>query len=248
MCRAALNRRRSAKLPACAPRHIGASWTTTLPRSPPALAPGNAPLALRNARLGQTPRWCASVPRPRAPTPKRATRHSGHAFRKLQAQPQSRFLDHHPPQPTRPALAPSNAPLALRNARLTQHPHRCTTLPRPQASAPKRATRPSGHALRKLQAQPQSRFVVHNRSGSRAALVRRALLRQGSAMPGFSPVLVCRWRWKSQRSACISQSAGALSPKTRLASPRAGGLAYALPSPPFRAPRPCAGSRSVVAS
>jgi hypothetical protein len=82
----------------------------------------------------------------------------------------------------------------------------------------------------------------------RAVLLRRALLRQGSAMPGFSPVLVGQRCWKSQRSACISQSAGALSPKTRLASPRAGGLACPLSSPPSRAPRPCAGPRTIVAS
>jgi len=84
--------------------------------------------------------------------------------------------------------------------------------------------------------------------GPRAVLLRRALLRQGSAMPGFSPGQVGQRCWKSQRSACISQSAGALSPKTRLASPRAGGLACALSSPPFRAPRPCAGPRPIVAS
>jgi hypothetical protein len=84
--------------------------------------------------------------------------------------------------------------------------------------------------------------------GPRAALLRRALLRQGSAMPGFSSVLVGQRCCESQRSACISQSAGALSPTTRLASPRAGGLACALPSPPFHAPRPCAGPRPIVGS
>jgi hypothetical protein len=84
--------------------------------------------------------------------------------------------------------------------------------------------------------------------GPRAALVRRALLRQGSAMPGFSPGLVGQRCCESQRFACISQSAGALSPKTRLASHRAGGLACALASPPSRAPRPCAGPRPIVAS
>ncbi len=57
--------------------------------------------------------------------------------------------------------------------------------------------------------------------GPRAALLRRALLRQGSAMPGFSPVLVGQRCWGSQRFACVSQSAGALSPKARLASHRA---------------------------
>ena len=184
-------------------------------------------------------------------------------------------MDHHPPQPTRPALAPGTAPLALRNARLTQHPHRCTTLPRPRVSAACRASRPCGApgravlrrlrhrpgqarhitafrsqaavagprvtltqaalgrdllplsavqaspvhhppppasvrtqastrhsdaarpaALRRLRAAarsaPQRRFLVHNRSGHglRAALLRRAMLRQGSAMPGFSSVQV----------------------------------------------------------
>jgi hypothetical protein len=78
----------------------------------------------------------SSVARPQVSKPKRATRHSGHAFRKLQAQPQSRFVVHDPPQPTPPALAPSTAPLALRNARLPRDAPRCTTLPRPRVCWP----------------------------------------------------------------------------------------------------------------
>jgi hypothetical protein len=120
MCRAAPKRHPLAKVPACAPRHIGAHWTATLPRSQPALAPGNASLALRNARLPKDAFQCASVPRPRVSAPMRAARHCAAALRKLRAASQSRFVDHHPPQPTPPALAPGTAPLALRNARLTK--------------------------------------------------------------------------------------------------------------------------------
>jgi hypothetical protein len=120
MCRAALNRRQLAKVPACAPRHIGAHWSTTLHRSPLALAPGNASLALRNARLPKDASQCARVPRPRVSAPMRAARHCATALRRLRAASQSRFVDHHPPQPAPPALAPGTAPLALRNARLIQ--------------------------------------------------------------------------------------------------------------------------------
>jgi hypothetical protein len=120
MCRAAINRRQLAKVPACAPRHIGASWTTTLPRSPPALAPATAALARVNARLPKDDPRCTTLPRPRAPAPKRATRHSGHAFRKLQAQPQSRFVVHHRrnSRSTSRTGAPGTASPGLSNARL----------------------------------------------------------------------------------------------------------------------------------
>ena len=46
-----------------------------------------------------------------------------------------------------------------------------------------RATRHSGHAFRKLQAQPQRRFVVHNRRNSRSTC-RTAT--PGTASPGLS--------------------------------------------------------------
>jgi hypothetical protein len=120
MCRAAPNPRQLAKVPARAPRHIGAHWTTTLPRSPPALAPGTAPLALRNARLPKDAPRCTTLPRPRAPAPKRATRHSGHAFRKLQAQPQRRFVVHNRrnSRSTSRTGAPGTASPGLSNARL----------------------------------------------------------------------------------------------------------------------------------
>ena len=75
-------------------RHRAAWWSASLSSSPPSVAPGTAALALRNARLGHTPRWCTTLPRPRVSAPKRTARHSGHAFRKLQAQPQSRFVVH----------------------------------------------------------------------------------------------------------------------------------------------------------
>jgi hypothetical protein len=120
-------------------------------------------------------------------------------------------------------------------------PRGTVTPPGPQHSAGY-ALQPGRHHSA---AQSSTTEAVH---GSRALLVRRAMLRQGSAMPGFSSVLVGQRCCESQRFACISQSAGALSPKTRLASPRAGGLACSLPSPPSRAPRPCAGSRPTVAS
>ncbi len=70
MCRAAPHRRQLAKVPACAPRHIGAHWITTLPRSPPALAPGTAPLALRNARLPKDDPRYTTLPRPRVCWPR----------------------------------------------------------------------------------------------------------------------------------------------------------------------------------
>ncbi len=113
MCRAALNRRQFAKVPACAPRHIGAHWTTTLPRSPPALAPGTAPLALRNARLPKdTPRY-ASVPRLRV---RALVRARAHVPGRAQASPvgqcpsprapsHRRSPDHHPPPLTTGACA-----------------------------------------------------------------------------------------------------------------------------------------------
>jgi hypothetical protein len=131
----------------------------------------------------------------------RATRHSGHAFRKLQAQPQSRFMDHGPPQPVPPALAPGTAPLALRNARLPKDDPRYTTLPRPRAPALKRATRHSGHAFRKLQAQPQSRFVVHHRRNSRSTSRTGA---PGTASPGLSNARLFAW---SGRPAVLEKSA-----------------------------------------
>jgi hypothetical protein len=131
-------------------------------------------------------------------TPKRATRHSGHAFRKLQAQPQSRFVVHDPPQPDRPALAPGTAPLALRNARLPKDDPRFTTLPRPRAPAPKRATRHSGTAqptpLRRLhgvaRSAPQRRLVVHHLRNSRSTGRTGA---PGTASPGLSNARLFAW-------------------------------------------------------
>ena len=91
------------------------------------------------------------------------------------------------------------------NARLTQTPRWCTGLPRPRVCAPKRAARYCGAAqstaLRTLRAvarsTPQNRFC-----GQRAAVeacgFRSAFGKAGS---------------HSQRSASVSQSAGALSPK-----------------------------------
>ena len=134
-----------------------------------------------------------------------AARHCAAALRKLRATPQSRYLVNHRPQTARPALAPGTASPGLSNARLTQTPRWCTSRPRPRVCAPKRAARycdaaPST-ALRKLRAAaraaPQNRFC-----GQRAAVeafgFRSAFGKAGS---------------HSQRSACVSQSAGALSPK-----------------------------------
>jgi hypothetical protein len=135
----------------------------------------------------------------------RAARHCAAALRKLRATAQSRYLVNHRPQTARPALAPGTASPGLSNARLTQTPRWCTSRPRPRVCAPKRAARycdaaPST-ALRKLRAAaraaPQNRFC-----GQRAAVeafgFRSAFGKAGS---------------HSQRSACVSQSAGALSPK-----------------------------------
>jgi hypothetical protein len=102
----------------------------------------------------------------------------------LRAPSHRRCLTGPPPSPrSPPALAPGTAPLALRNARLPKVSPRFTTLPRPRAPAPKQATRHSGHAFRKLQAQPQSRFVVHNRLNSRST---RRTGAPGTASPGLS--------------------------------------------------------------
>ncbi len=103
------------------------------------------------------------------------------------------------------ALAPGTAALGRVNARLTQTPRWCTGLPRPRVCAPKRAARYCGAAqstaLRTLRAvarsTPQNRFC-----GQRAAVeafgFRSAFGKAGS---------------HDQRFACVSQSAGALSPK-----------------------------------
>ena len=135
----------------------------------------------------------------------RAARHCAAALRRLRATAQSRYLVNHRPQTSRPALAPGTASPGLSNARLTQTPRWCTSLPRPRVCAPKRAARycdaaPST-ALRRLRAAaraaPQNRFC-----GQRAAVeafgFRSAFGKAGS---------------HSQRSACVSQSAEALSPK-----------------------------------
>jgi hypothetical protein len=209
MCRAALDRRQLAKVPGCAPRHIGAHWTTTLPRSPTALAPGTAPLALRNARLPKDAPRCASVPRPRVPAPTRAARHCDRAFRKLQARPQSRFVDHDPPQPTRPALAPGTAPLALRNARLPQDAPQCASVPRSRVPAPTRAARHCGRAFRKLQAQPQSRFVDHDPpQPTRPALApgTAALARVNARLPKQPPRCTTRLN-PARAEACAQKTA-----------------------------------------
>jgi hypothetical protein len=135
----------------------------------------------------------------------RAARHCAAALRRLRATAQSRYLVNHRPQTARPALAPGTASPGLSNARLTQTPRWCTSRPRPRVCAPKRAARycdaaPST-ALRRLRAEaraaPQNRFC-----GQRAAVeafgFRSAFGKAGS---------------HSQRSACVSQSAGAPSPK-----------------------------------
>ena len=91
------------------------------------------------------------------------------------------------------------------NARLTQTPRWCTGLPRPRVCAPKRAARYCGAAqstaLRKLRtvarSTPQNRFCGQ-RSAVEACGFRSAFGKAGS---------------HGQRSACVSQSAGALSPK-----------------------------------
>jgi hypothetical protein len=120
MCRHTLKPHLLAKVTRCACRHIGAHWTTT--RSSPrwALAPGNASPGLSNARLGQTPRWCPTLPRLRVSTTKRAARHCAAALRRLRATSQSRYLVNHRPPTARPALAPGTAALARVNARLTR--------------------------------------------------------------------------------------------------------------------------------
>ena len=79
----------------------------------------------------KTPRRCTTLPRPRAPAPKRAARHCGHAFRKLQAQPQSRYLARHPPQPTPPALAPGTAAPGARQCPANPTPSLAHHPPRP---------------------------------------------------------------------------------------------------------------------
>ncbi len=52
----------------------------------------------------------------------------------LRAPAHRRLLVHHPPQPTRPALAPGTAALARVNARLPKQPPRCTTRLNPARS------------------------------------------------------------------------------------------------------------------
>ncbi len=103
----------------------------------------------------------------------RAARHSGHAFRKLQAQPQSRFVVHHRPQPTPPALAPGTASPGLSNARLTQSRPGASPSPGPRVCAPVRASRPCSApalpVLRRLSHRPgQARRIAA--CGPRAAL------------------------------------------------------------------------------
>jgi hypothetical protein len=63
MCRHALKPHLLFNVARCACRHIGAqrSMTRSSPRC--ALAPGTAPLALRNARLTQNPPGCTTLPR-----------------------------------------------------------------------------------------------------------------------------------------------------------------------------------------
>jgi hypothetical protein len=53
-----------------------------------------------------------------------------------------------------------------------------------------RATRHSGHAFRKLQAQPQRRFVVHHRRNSRSTCRTGA---PGTASPGLSNARLFAW-------------------------------------------------------
>ncbi len=57
--------------------------------------------------------------------------------------------------------------------------------PCPRAPAPKRTARHSGHAFRKLQAQPQSRFVVHNRPKLTTARCAGHCRAWSASMPGF---------------------------------------------------------------
>ena len=74
MCRHALKPHSLVNVTRCACRHISAHRSTT--RSSPrwALAPGNAPLALRNARLGQTRPGAPPSPGLRVCAPVRASR------------------------------------------------------------------------------------------------------------------------------------------------------------------------------
>jgi len=69
----------------------------------------------------------------------------------LRAPSHRRLLDHDPPQPTRPALAPGTAALARVNARLPKQPPRCTTRLNParsKACAQKSARRQRFHPAR----------------------------------------------------------------------------------------------------
>ena len=209
MCRHALKPHSLFDVTRCACRHIGAHRSTT--RSSPrwALAPGNAPLALRNARLGQTRPGPAPSPGLRVCVPLRASRpcsapalgvlrklrHRPDPARRIAASGHRAALEGPPAALTPTALGRYRLPLLAPSIGTCDR-----AAPARESVGQDRTTRHSGTAqstpLRRLhgvaRSAPQSRFVVHNRSGhgSPAAPVRRALLRQGSAMPGFSPGLV----------------------------------------------------------
>ena len=165
------------------PARADASWCTTLPRS-----------ACVRARASSAALWHCPDPQTSAGSGLLSGQHHRAAkWSTTGLKRQDRHLRRALPR------------LGRVNARLTQTPHRRTSHPRPRVCAPKRAARYCGAAqstaLRTLRAvarsTPQNRFC-----GQRAAVeacgFRSAFGKAGS---------------HSQRFACVSQSAGALSPK-----------------------------------
>ncbi|KAI9549173.1 hypothetical protein GHT06_006804 [Daphnia sinensis] len=215
MCRVALNRCQLAKVPACAPRHIGASWSTTRhSRHDRHLRRALPRLGRVNARLGQTRPGAPPSPGLRVRAPGRASRpccapalgvlrklrHRPDPARRIAACGPRAALEGPPAALTPTALGRYRLPLLAPPER-----HPSASVHRPRVCAPKRAARYCGAAqstaLRTLRAvarsTPQNRFC-----GQRAAVeacgFRSAFGKAGS---------------HSQRFASVSQSAGALSPK-----------------------------------
>lgn len=214
MCRHALRPHSLFDVTRCACRHIGAHRSTT--RSSPrwTLAPGTAALGRVNARLGQTRPGAPPSPGLRVSAPVRASRPCS-----APAVPVLRRLSHRPRQARRIAAYGPRATLEGPPAALTPTALGRDRLPllappsdtRARASTARecvgqgQAARYCGAAqstaLRKLRtvarSTPQNRFC-----GQRAAVeafgFRSAFGKADS---------------HSQRFACVSQSAGALSPK-----------------------------------